>query len=325
MGHLPRWPAQIRFQRRRGDRGCRAQRPPRPWRAGLRQARHRPRRRDDEHQRREGRRDRRRHVGGNAHGGVERRRDHDGAKRPRILIQPRRRYLGRYLHRARRRGTFRGQAYFFDPANPQDNHQEWRRSRDRHQRPPRPLRRHPRRARRRGDDGLRDTRSPAAGPRPDGRCARAHRLSEHYPNRPDCVAQDRWIDPRTRHGAQPHVLRDQHASEFATRVVGQLRMLRRGFQSFINPIAQCCKASGHSFGNLIVIRAWPRSRGTEQATPLISFGDDAIGIGEHGHDAVGPIRDRRIGQHGHACLYRHPLVVLQHFQKQGLFIGERFI
>ena len=59
----------------------------------------------------------------------------------------------------------------------QDDHQGRRRNRDHHQGPPRPLRRHPCGARGRGDDGLRASRPPASGPRPDRRAARPDRLN----------------------------------------------------------------------------------------------------------------------------------------------------
>jgi chorismate synthase len=61
LGRLSRCPAQIRRQRRRDHRGGGARRARGPRRADLRQARHRPRRRDDVDQRRQGRRDRRWH------------------------------------------------------------------------------------------------------------------------------------------------------------------------------------------------------------------------------------------------------------------------
>jgi chorismate synthase len=61
LGRLSRHPAQIRRQRRRDHRGDGAGRARGPRRAGLRQARHRPRRRDDVDQRGEGRGDRRWH------------------------------------------------------------------------------------------------------------------------------------------------------------------------------------------------------------------------------------------------------------------------
>jgi chorismate synthase len=58
LGRLPRCPAQIRRQRRCHHRGHCARHSRRPRRTDLRQARHRPRRRHDVHQRGQGRRDR---------------------------------------------------------------------------------------------------------------------------------------------------------------------------------------------------------------------------------------------------------------------------
>ena len=75
------------------------------------------------------------------------------------------------------------------------------RGRDRHQGPPRPLRRHPRGARRRGDDGLRAGRPPAAPPGSLRRALsqRGLRGREGRPSsRPNAVAEaPPWFDQRS--------------------------------------------------------------------------------------------------------------------------------
>jgi hypothetical protein len=71
---------------------------------------------------------------------------------------------------------FAVKADLLDPHAAQDDHQVRRTDRDRHQGPPRPLRRHPRRPGGRGDDGLRD-------PRPHPSASRACRGEEDGANR----------------------------------------------------------------------------------------------------------------------------------------------
>ena len=69
-----------------------------------------------------------------------------------------------------------GQADLVDPDPAPDDHASGRRDRSDHQGPPRPLRRHPRRAGGRGDDGLRPAGPSAAGPGPDRWGSRPDRL-----------------------------------------------------------------------------------------------------------------------------------------------------
>jgi chorismate synthase len=85
-------------------------------RADLRQARFRPRRRHDEHQRREGRRDRRRHGGSRADRRGQRRRDPHGQRRQAAFpLQQRRRHPRRHLDRPADRRALRRQADLVDP------------------------------------------------------------------------------------------------------------------------------------------------------------------------------------------------------------------
>ena len=88
---------------------------------------------------------------------------HDG--RGRVRLQPRRRHPGRHLHRPADRRALRRQADQLDPDAAPFGRPLGPRHRDHHQGPPRSLRRHPRRAGGRGDDGLRAGRPPAAPPR----------------------------------------------------------------------------------------------------------------------------------------------------------------
>ena len=79
----------------------------------------------------------------------------DGAA---LLLQPRRRHPRRHLDRPGHRRPLRGQADLLDPHPAPHHHRDRQGDRDRHQGPPRPLRRHPRRAGRRGDARLRPPR-----------------------------------------------------------------------------------------------------------------------------------------------------------------------
>ena len=79
-------------------------------------------------------------------------------------VEPRRRHPGRHLHRPADRRAVRGQADLLDPDAAPRGRPRRRGDRDPHQGPPRPLRRHPRRAGGRGDDGLRAGRPLAAPP-----------------------------------------------------------------------------------------------------------------------------------------------------------------
>ena len=88
----------------------------------------------------------------------------DGAAR--FSFQQGGRRSGRYRHRPGRDRPVRRQADLVDPEGAEDRRRPRRRDRDQDHRPPRSLRRHPRRAGGRGDDGLRAGRSPAAPPRP---------------------------------------------------------------------------------------------------------------------------------------------------------------
>ena len=79
-----------------------------------------------------------------------------GAGRAAALpLQSRRRHSRRHLDRAADRRPLRRQADLVDPDAAAHGHPCNGGDRDRHQGPPRPLRRHPRRPRRRGDGGLR--------------------------------------------------------------------------------------------------------------------------------------------------------------------------
>ena len=73
----------------------------------------------------------------------------------RFPVQPCRRHSGRHLHRPAGGGAFRGQADLVDPVAAPHRGSQRRRHRHHDQGPPRPLRRHPRGAGRRGHDGLR--------------------------------------------------------------------------------------------------------------------------------------------------------------------------
>ncbi len=82
-----------------------------------------------------------------------------------LPLQQCRRHPGRHLHRPGHRRSLRGQADQLDPDAAPDGQHRGRRHRDLDQGPPRPLRRHPRRAGGRSDDGDRAGRSSAAPPR----------------------------------------------------------------------------------------------------------------------------------------------------------------
>ena len=72
-----------------------------------------------------------------------------------VPVQPRRRHARRHLHRPAGRGALRGEADLVDPVAAPDRRPQRPRHRHHDQGPPRPLRRHPRRAGRRSHDGLR--------------------------------------------------------------------------------------------------------------------------------------------------------------------------
>ena len=97
--------------------------------------------------------------------------------RPPLLLQPRRRHPRRHLLRPGHRRPLRGQAHLLDPHPPPHHHRDRRGDRDRHQGPPRPLRRHPRRPGGRGDARLRHPRPLPPPPRPGRRRRRPHRLT----------------------------------------------------------------------------------------------------------------------------------------------------
>ena len=82
--------------------------------------------------------------------------------RPRFLVQPRRRHPRRHLDRPGGRRALRREADLLDPQPAQDGRPLRQRDRDRHQGPPRPLRRHPRGADRRSHGGMRDRGSLSA-------------------------------------------------------------------------------------------------------------------------------------------------------------------
>ncbi len=89
-------------------------------------------------------------------GEAERRRNARRQRRaPSLSLQSRGRRSGRHLERAADRRPLRRQADVVDPVGAPHNHSGRRRNGDRHQGPPRPVRRHPRRAGRRGDGRLR--------------------------------------------------------------------------------------------------------------------------------------------------------------------------
>ena len=102
---------------------------------------------------------------------------------PALLLEPRRRHPRRHLLRPGRRRPLRRQADLLDPHPPPHHHRHRRGDRDRHQGPPRPLRRHPRRPRRRGDARLRHPRPLPPPPRPGRRRRRPHRLTGRPPRR----------------------------------------------------------------------------------------------------------------------------------------------
>ncbi len=79
--------------------------------------------------------------------------------------QPCRRHPRRHLLGPAGRVPFRGQADVVDPHRPPDDRRRGQRDRHRYEGPPRPVRRHPRRPHRRGDDGDRSRRSVPAPPR----------------------------------------------------------------------------------------------------------------------------------------------------------------
>ena len=86
-------------------------------------------------------------------------------------LQPRGRDSRRHLDRSADRRPLRGQADIVDPHAASHDHPRLRGDRDRHQGPPRPLRRHPRGAGRRGDGRLRAGGRVLAAPGADGRVA----------------------------------------------------------------------------------------------------------------------------------------------------------
>jgi hypothetical protein len=100
---------------RRGDRDCGRRRAGGAGRADLRQARCGTGRRDDEHQRGQGRRDRRRLRRGRIIRRGKRRRDADGQSGRQLPVQPCRRHSGRHLHRPAGGGALRGEADVLDP------------------------------------------------------------------------------------------------------------------------------------------------------------------------------------------------------------------
>ena len=106
----------------------------------------------------------------------ERRRDAHGQRRQAaVSVQQRRRHSGRHLDRPAGGGALRGQADLVDPHAAQDRRPLRQRDRDRHQGPPRSVRRHPRGADRRGHGGVRDRRSLSASSRPGRRKRRPGR------------------------------------------------------------------------------------------------------------------------------------------------------
>ena len=166
VGELPDRGPQGRLVGRRGHRGRGRGRAARPGRADLRQARRRHRRRADVDQRGEGRGDRRglRRRGAVRRG--ERRRDAHAATG---VVEFASNHAGGILG-----GISTGQPivarFAVKPTSSILTPRQTRRprragDRDHHQGPPRPLRRHPRRAGGRGDAGLRAGRPPAAPPR----------------------------------------------------------------------------------------------------------------------------------------------------------------
>ena len=155
---------------RRGHRDRRRRRAGRARRADLWQARRRSRRGADEHQCRQGRRDRRRLC---RRGAVRRRkcrRDAHGQRRQAaVSLQQCRRHSRRHFDRPAGRGALCGQADLLDPHAAPHRRPLRQRDRDLDQRPPRSLRRHPRRAGRRSHGGVRDCRSLSAPSRPGRR------------------------------------------------------------------------------------------------------------------------------------------------------------
>ena len=115
LGGLSRRRAQARQLVRRGDRGRGLGRAGRPGRSGLRQARRRSRQGADEHQCREGRRDRRRLRDRGHERRGERRRDAHEGRRARLPQQPCRRHPGRHLDRPGHRLPAGREADQFDP------------------------------------------------------------------------------------------------------------------------------------------------------------------------------------------------------------------
>ena len=172
LGRLSRRHPQARLVGRRRHRGGRGGRAGRARRAGLRQARRRSRRRADGHQRGQGRRDRRGFAAAALSGeenADEMRMGNDG--KPIFLSNHAGGILG---------GISTGQpvvcrfavkptSSILTPRRTVDRYGA--RDRDRDQGPPRPLRRHSRRADRRGHGGVRDRRSLSASSRAGGRDA----------------------------------------------------------------------------------------------------------------------------------------------------------
>ncbi len=148
--------AQIGRLVRRARRSGRPGRTRRLGRAGVWQARRRSRRRDDGHQRGQGRRNRgwfRQHQSGG----------HRALRRNdtrRFRIESRWRNPWRHFDRSGHRRVDRGQANLIDPARPAQHRQGRQPGLGQHPRPPRPVRRDSRDAHRRGD----------ARDRPDGSC-----------------------------------------------------------------------------------------------------------------------------------------------------------
>ena len=98
-----------------------------------------------------------------------------GQSRPGVPVQPCRRHSRRHLHRPAGGGALRGEADLVDPDAAQDRRSRRRRHRHPDQGPPRPLRRHPRGAGRRGHGGLRAGRSFPA----PSRAGRLERSAHH--------------------------------------------------------------------------------------------------------------------------------------------------
>jgi len=117
--------------------------------------------------------------------------DAQGARaRAEIPVQQCRRHIGRHLDRPDDRRALRGEADLVHPVAAQDDGHRRRRNRHRHQRPPRPLRRYSRGARRRSDAGLRAGRSRAPASRTNGRFRQNQKIERaSEPATPTCPSQ----------------------------------------------------------------------------------------------------------------------------------------